>query len=273
MNRKLMCVFAHPDDESLGMGGTLAKYAAQGVETSLVVATRGERGWGGRKEEYPGEMELGRIREAELRCTAQVLGIKELNFLGYMDGEVARVKPMEIIQRIAGEIRRFQPQVVVTFGPDGAYGHPDHVAISQFTSAALLAAAEAGFPGLEHLPGHRVLKLYYMIDSLELVDLIKEVIGGIQFPVDGKVRQHVGWLDWMITTRIDASAYWQKAWEGIECHTSQLVGMSALLQMTPEQHQRAWGTGTFYRAISLVNGGRAIEQDLFEGVFFTPGVV
>jgi LmbE family N-acetylglucosaminyl deacetylase len=265
MSKRLMCVFAHPDDESLGMGGTLAKYAAEGAELALVTATRGERGWGGRREENPGPQALGRIREAELRCTAEVLGIKDLTFLGYMDGEVDKAAPAEIVERIAREIRRFKPQVVVTFGPDGAYGHPDHIAISQFTSAAVVMAANASQAGLQDLSPHTVLKLYYMADSLELVELVKQVLGGIQFTVDGKLRQHVGWLDWMITTRIDASAYWQTAWQAIQCHTTQLVGMSGLSQMTPEQHCMAWGTGTFYRAFSLVNGGRRGEKDLFEG--------
>jgi LmbE family N-acetylglucosaminyl deacetylase len=266
MSKKLMCVFAHPDDESLGMGGTLAKYAAEGVEIALVTATRGERGWGGRREEYPGAQALGRIREAELRCAADVLGIKDLTFLGYMDGEVDKAASAEIVLSIAREIRRFKPQVVVTFGPDGAYGHPDHIAISQFTSAAVIMAANASQSGLQELSPHTVLKMYFMEDTLELVDLVKQVLGGIQFTVDGKLRQHVGWLDWMITTRIDASAYWQGGWQAIQCHMTQLVGMAGLHQLTPEQHRKAWGTGTFYRAFSLVNGGRKIEDDLFEGI-------
>jgi len=276
-----MCVFAHPDDESLGMGGTLAKYAAEGVELALVTATRGERGWGGRQDNYPGAQALGRIREAELRCAAEVLGIKDLTFLGYMDGEVDKAAPAEIVLHIAREIRRFKPQVVVTFGPDGAYGHPDHIAISQFTSAAVVMAANAApmYPSavLSHghtssdvpigdAPPHTVLKLYFMEDTLELVDLVKQVLGGIEFTVDGKLRQHVGWLEWMITTRIDASAHWQSGWQAIQCHTTQLVGMSGLHQLTPEQHRIAWGTGTFYRAFSLVNGGRGIEDDLFDGI-------
>jgi LmbE family N-acetylglucosaminyl deacetylase len=85
--------------------------------------------------------------------------------------------------------------------------------------------------------------------------------------VDGVMREHVGWQEWMITTRIDATRYWETAWKAVQCHSSQLVGMmSALNQMTPEIHQRVWGKGTFYRAFSRVNGGRQVEQDLFEGI-------
>ena len=241
------------------MGGTLAKYAAEGVEICLVASTRGQRGWGGSTDEYPGAEKLGEIREGELRCATARLGVKEVVFLGYMDGEVDRADAGDFIEKIAGEIRRFRPQVVVTFGPDGAYGHPDHIAISQFSAAAVVRAA-AGEPGFQ------VQKLYYMVDTLELVALVQEVMGGIDFEVDGKMREHTGWKDWMITSRIDAEAYWQTAWEAIQCHTTQLVGMSALRTMTPEQHRQAWGTGAFYRVFSMVNGGRKVEEDLFEGI-------
>ncbi|MEJ2082998.1 MAG: PIG-L family deacetylase, partial [Acidobacteriota bacterium] len=134
---RLMCVLAHPDDESLGMGGTLAKYAAEGVETFLVTATRGERGRYGDLPDRPSLEEVGVIREGELRAAARVLGIREVSLLGYLDGDLDQMSPEEVIRRIAYEIRRLRPHVVVTFGPDGAYGHPDHIAISQFTTAAL----------------------------------------------------------------------------------------------------------------------------------------
>jgi LmbE family N-acetylglucosaminyl deacetylase len=81
-----MAVLAHPDDESLGIGGTLAKYAGEGVETYLVTATRGERGRFGESGEKPPPDVVGRVREAELREAARVLGVREINFLGYYDG-------------------------------------------------------------------------------------------------------------------------------------------------------------------------------------------
>lgn len=85
---KLLAVFAHPDDESMGMGATLAKYAAEGVETHLVCASRGERGWGGPAEQDPGLEGLGRIRTQELENAVALLGMKSLSFLGYVDGDV-----------------------------------------------------------------------------------------------------------------------------------------------------------------------------------------
>ena len=133
---KLLAVLAHPDDESLGFGGTLAKYAAEGVETYLVTATRGERGRFGSLGKGGDPAEVGRVREAELRAAAAVLGIREVSILGYPDGAVDQVEATTAIRAVVSHIRRIRPDVVVTFGPEGAYGHPDHIAISQFTTAA-----------------------------------------------------------------------------------------------------------------------------------------
>jgi LmbE family N-acetylglucosaminyl deacetylase len=142
---RLMCVLAHPDDESLGTGGILAKYAAEGVDTYLVTATRGERGWSGDQADNPGLEALGRIREAELHAAADVLGLHEVNFLNYIDGDLDRAEPEQAVAKIAGHIRRVKPHVVVTFDPFGSYGHPDHIAICQFTTAACVAAADASY--------------------------------------------------------------------------------------------------------------------------------
>ncbi|HKG25537.1 MAG TPA: PIG-L deacetylase family protein, partial [Thermomicrobiales bacterium] len=133
---RLMCVLAHPDDESMGTGGILAKYAAEGVATSLVCATRGERGWYGDDDDYPGPDALGRTREAELHAAAGVLGIRRVHLLDYIDGDLDKADPVEVIPIIARFIREIRPHVVVSFAADGAYGHPDHIAINQFATAA-----------------------------------------------------------------------------------------------------------------------------------------
>jgi LmbE family N-acetylglucosaminyl deacetylase len=144
-----MAVLAHPDDESLGFGGTLAKYASEGVETFLVTATRGEngryRGHSPGEGPHHGPAALGRIREAELRAAASALGIRDVSLLDYRDRDLDRASPHEAVERIVRHLRRVRPHIVVTFGPDGAYGHPDHVAVSQFTTAAIVAAADATF--------------------------------------------------------------------------------------------------------------------------------
>src|SRR5205085_2318628 len=104
---------AHPDDESLGIGGTLAKYAADGVETFLVSATRGDGGRYGNDRPgdpgHPGRAALGTIREAELRAAASVLGVRDVALLDYRDGELDRADPREAIAAIAEHLRRVQP--------------------------------------------------------------------------------------------------------------------------------------------------------------------
>src|SRR4051812_33514799 len=135
-NLRLMAVLAHPDDESLGLGGTLARYANEGVQTFLVTATRGENGRRGVSRSASSQ-ELGRVREAELLAASRELAISEVHFLNYMDGALDRVDPMGAVRKIASHIRRLRPHVVLTFGPEGAYGHPDHIAISQLTTSAV----------------------------------------------------------------------------------------------------------------------------------------
>lgn len=262
---KLMAVFAHPDDESLGMGSTLAKYAAEGIATSLVMATRGERGWTGAAQEYPGEAALGKIREGELMAAAGALGIGEVIFLDYIDGDLDQADPIEATAKIVAQIRRIRPHVVVTFGPDGAYGHPDHIAISQLTSAAVVAAADAGYLDGRAYPPHRVAKLYYMVDSRDLITRYEAVFGDMVMRIDGVERRSAGWDDWAITSWIDGDEHWQTAWRAVSCHSSQLPH-KVLAKLTDEQHRRLWGQRMYYRAFSLVNGGRAPEDDLFVGL-------
>ncbi len=264
---KLLAVFAHPDDESMGMGGTLAKYSAEGVETHLVCASRGERGWAGPAEQYPGPQRVGEIRAQELENAVAVLGMQSLAFLDYLDGEVDKADPGEIIGKIVAHIRRIQPQVVVTFSPDGGYGHPDHIAISQFASAAVVCAADANYKDAETLPPHRVSKLYYMVDSEDFVNSILPYFGAIVFPVDGQMREEVAWHDWAITTRIDTTAHIRTAWRAIQCHQSQLATLGPLVELDEGIVTSILAKqGTFYRVFSLVNGGRKVETDLFEGL-------
>jgi LmbE family N-acetylglucosaminyl deacetylase len=265
--RKLLVSFAHPDDESMGMGATLAKYAAQGVGTYYVSATCGERGWFGPEEQNPGLDALGRIRTKELESTIQELGMTGLAFLGYIDGEVDQANPAEAIGRIASHIRSVRPEVVVTFPPDGNYGHPDHIAIGQFTSAAILCAVDSSYQDPESLPPHRVLKLYYMVDSENFVNLIAPFMGDMTFPVDDRLRGEVPWKEWMVTTRIDMAEYCHTAWRAIQCHQSQLPSLGMLAEMQEDAATSVLAMqGTFYRAFSLVNGGRNLETDLFEGI-------
>lgn len=260
---KLMCILAHPDDESLGTGGILAKYAAEGIETYLVTATRGERGWFGEEDDYPGPAALGHIREVELRAAAETLGLKGVTFLDYEDGELDQANPAGAIGKIVTHLRRVRPHVVVTFDPNGAYGHPDHIAICQFTTAAVVAAAD---PYYADTQPHRVSKLYYMVETQENMAAYEAAFGDLVMRIDGMERRATGWQDWAITTRIDTSAHWQQVWQAISCHQSQLPGYEALSNLPDEFHRNLWHTQKFYRAFSLVNGGRQVEHDLFAGL-------
>jgi LmbE family N-acetylglucosaminyl deacetylase len=263
---KLLAIFPHPDDETLGFGSTLARYAAEGVETYLVCATHGERGWFDSEGPDPGPEAVARIREAELRCAAENLGLHEVSFFDYIDGDVDQAPPEEIIGKIVAHIRRIKPHVVVTFGPDGAYGHPDHIALSQFTSGALICAADRNFVDANVQPPHRILKFYYMVDSLDIVQIANEAFGGISLEVDGVTRHHVGWQDWQITTHLDNSQFMNVVQRAMLCHQSQLPGYYPMDEWPLDQLARIFGTGYFYRAFSLVNGGRRKETDLFEGL-------
>jgi LmbE family N-acetylglucosaminyl deacetylase len=129
--RRLLAVLAHPDDESFPIGGTLAKYAAEGISVILVCATRGQAG-------VPdmGPIAAGRLREGELRYAAQVLGLAEVRILDYWDGMLSGADEEHIVAGLKAIMKEVQPQVVITFGPDGISGHPDHVAISRFTTLA-----------------------------------------------------------------------------------------------------------------------------------------
>lgn len=265
---KLLCAFAHPDDESMGMGATLAKYAAEGVETYLVCATRGERGWFGAPEDDPGLTRMGEIRTKEMNAAAETLGMKAVHFLDYIDGDLDRANPAEVIGKVVSHIRAIQPQVVVTFPPDGNYGHPDHIAIGQFTQAAIVCAADTSYKDERSLPAFRVSKLYYMVDSENFINLITPFFGEITFDVDGQVRGEVAWPEWMLTTRIDISAHCGTALRAIKCHESQLESIGPLLELPEEQAMQVLALqGAFYRAFSLANGGRKMETDLFEGLW------
>ncbi|HUE99397.1 MAG TPA: PIG-L family deacetylase [Anaerolineales bacterium] len=264
---RLLAVFAHPDDESMGMGGTLAKYAVEGVETYLVCASRGERGWFGPEEQNPGLRPLGKIRERELENAVNELGMKGLHFLDCVDGEVDQADHVEAIGKLVTHVRQIMPQVVVTFPADGDYGHPDHIAVGQFTAAALVCAADSSYKDSENFAPHRVSKLYYMVDSENFINMVAPFVGNMTFPVDDQIRGEVAWNEWMITTRVEMAEFCHAAWLAIQCHQSQLPNLGLLAEMHEDAGVAILAMqGTFYRAFSLVNGGRDIENDLFAGI-------
>lgn len=270
---RLLAVLAHPDDESLGFGGTLAKYAAEGIDISLLTATRGDAGrFHGHRpgsQEHPGSAALALIREKELRAAASTLGVRDVTVLDYRDQHLDAANAREVIATIAGHLRNIRPDVVVTFGPDGAYGHPDHVAISQFTTAATIAAADPAFaPGGGVAAGrpHAVSKLYYSAWPESLWMAYQATIGRLVSLVDGVERFATPWPDWAITTAIDTRDVAPTVWRAVSCHQSQVAAYQGLAQLSSDHQRTIWGTQWFYRAFSTVNGGRARETDLFEGI-------
>jgi LmbE family N-acetylglucosaminyl deacetylase len=142
---RLLGVFAHPDDEVFCVGGTLAQWAAAGGETMIISATQGEAG----QIQDAGAASrgaLGAVRGQELRAACKHLGVQRVECLDYGDGALAEVDGATLAEHVATFIRDFQPDVVVTFGLDGGYGHPDHIAISRATTRACqLIACEDGW--------------------------------------------------------------------------------------------------------------------------------
>jgi LmbE family N-acetylglucosaminyl deacetylase len=148
---RLLGVFAHPDDETFCAGGTFARYAEQDAEIMVVSATRGQAGQI-RDAAAGTRRTIAAVREAELRLACERLGITKVRCLDYVDGTLTDAELSALTDEVAEVIRDFRPDVVITFGPDGGYGHPDHVTISAVTTAACQRAAG---------PGYRPPRLYY----------------------------------------------------------------------------------------------------------------
>jgi LmbE family N-acetylglucosaminyl deacetylase len=146
MTRRLLCVFAHPDDEVFCAGGSLAKYSAQGYEIMVVSATNGDAGQI-RDAHTATRRTLGGVRAKELQQSCQALGVQHAVCLAYGDGTLKDLDIQVLIGEVVRIIREFRPEVVITFGPDGAYGHPDHIVIGEATTIAFrLAGDSTQFP-------------------------------------------------------------------------------------------------------------------------------
>ena len=135
LTKPLLGIFAHPDDETFGMAGTLALAHRRGARVGVYSATRGDKG----KLNLPKpltEEELGDLREQELRDAARIIGVDEVFVDRYPDGGVDRVPEEELVQHVIEVIRRFKPYTVVTFSREGGTGHRDHVAMHHAATTA-----------------------------------------------------------------------------------------------------------------------------------------
>jgi LmbE family N-acetylglucosaminyl deacetylase len=157
VSRAFALLLAHPDDETFFAGGTIARCSAQGVRVGLLCATRGERGATG---DLCTIERLPRVREAELREVAGILGIHDLEFLPFEDQQLARAPSAEVRRAAVRILRRLRPEVVFTFDPDGSNQHPDHVAMSRFAMDAIAAAADPRWYPEEGAP-HAVARVLW----------------------------------------------------------------------------------------------------------------
>jgi LmbE family N-acetylglucosaminyl deacetylase len=237
-----MAIFAHPDDESLVAGGTLARYAAMGWKTSLVCATRGE--WGPISDDaLAGYDDLGQVREGELREACGVLGIDDLLFLDLEDASVSAVFGTEAeqvtLEKLVRAIRERRPRTLITFGPDGLYGHQDHIAVGRLAAAA---SSRAGNPRifpqhLDHgLPAHRVSRLYYATVPQGLYpELLADLDrSGRDAHLWGIPAERFGIPGTEISVRVDIARFLARKLAALRCHRTQLDRNHLFSLLTPE---------------------------------------
>lgn len=245
--KRLMAIFAHPDDETFSIGGTLAQSAAEEVEITLVVATRGEEGEIADTVKAE-RSNLGEVREGELNCAAQALGVERLYLLGYrdsgMEGDAANDHPQAFINAPAGEvivqlvelIRRERPDVVITFEPNGGYGHPDHIAIHRYAKQAFSEAADpAAYPDLGE--AWQADKLYYTAIPRSFFNemrnrMIEEGIDTSELDWLDSDKNH--WSEQDIDLIMDVSDSVDDKWAALECHATQF-GPDHLFRKLPNE--------------------------------------
>jgi len=272
-NLTLMAVHAHPDDEASSTGGVLARYGAEGVRSVVVTCTNGEFGDapGGIKpgDDGHGEQEVAEIRLAELRESAKHLGVTDLELLGYHDSGMAEwdyksrpdafcnVPLADVAARIGGLIERYRPQVVVTYDPDGAYQHPDHVHASR---AAIEAVTRTGIPAKLYLAAMPISKWR------ELWAALKEA--GVDVPGDDRItpeeQQQMEAAEQRITTTVDIRPVLARKRAALLAHASQ-ISESWFSKIPPELGERVFGEESFIREMDRT-GAPLPEDDLFAGL-------
>ena len=281
--RTLMAVLAHPDDETFGMGGTLALYARRGVAVHLVCATRGEVGMVD-EEHMQGFQSVGEARENELRCAAGMLGLTGVHFLGYRDSgmtgtpdnthpQALAAAPLEeVAAKVAHLIRQHRPQVVITFDPIGGYRHPDHIAIHQATVKAFQYTSDPAFP--DDLPPHQPERLYFHTISRRMLRWVVKIM-----PLIGRDPRKWGRNedidltalaveDFPVHAVIDYQPVVELKQKASACHASQ-GGATMSRSLIGWALRRGSAKELFMQAYPAPSSSRRVE-DLFEGVTVTP---
>jgi LmbE family N-acetylglucosaminyl deacetylase len=269
----LMAVHAHPDDEASSTGGVLAKYSDEGVRTVIVTCTNGEFGDtpGGVKpgEDGHDEQAVAEIRLAELRESCKHLGVTELELLGYHDSGMpdweyknrpdafCNVPESEVAGRIGALIERYRPQVVISYDPEGAYQHPDHVHAARCAAAA---AAASGIPAKFYQTAMR------RSDWRELWDALREQ--GVEVPdvrdIPPEMLRQMEERERRITTNVDIRPVLERKRAALLAHASQIRD-SWFSKIPPELGERVFGRESFIRA-SDTTGAPVPEDDLFSGL-------
>ncbi len=263
----LMAVHAHPDDEVLGTGGVFVRYAEEGVRTVLVTCTNGEQGDGpgGVKPGEPGHdaAEVVATRLAELRKSVSYLGVSDVALLGYRDsgmvgwaanadpGVFCNVPLAEPAERIAALMRKYRPQVVVTYDANGNYGHPDHI---QAHRAAVAAAEATGIPA----------KFYYSAVPKSAFARLRDALVASGANIEElDIPDDFGTPDEEITTEIDVSAYVECKREALAAHGSQTEN-SFFTRLPDDVVTLALSYESF--TLRSAPSGLARENDLFAGL-------
>ena len=278
--RVMLVVLAHPDDETFGMGGTLAHYAQLGVEVHLVCATRGEAGTVD-PALLEGYNSIAELREHELRCAAKKLGLTGVYFLGHRDSGVAGSvdnrhpdalmnQPLDkVAEQVLSWIQKLQPQVVVTFDPIGGNRHPDHMAAHHAAERAFQwAVGQSNFRQVDAPPA----KLYYSVFPKQWFKPVIKLM-----PLFGIDPRHSGRnkdvdlvalmedSDYPIHARIRHQIVAAKRVAAFSCHASQLPGNRIMRKLRPYLFNLSGSRDFFMRAYPPAEPGLK-ETDLFAGL-------
>ena len=257
MARRIACVYAHPDDEIYGVGGSLALHAGSDVQLTVVLATSGEAGRIADPSLADRET-LGPVRELEDLASWKELGLEpDLRFLRHRDGGLAEVPSAELVGEVLAIFAETSPDVVVTFGPEGITGHADHIAIGAAATEAFRVARADGAPGTFA----RLLHGAIPEAGIErLNELLRE--RGLD-PFDPtQPFMPVGVPDETIGVLVDCSNVYDRKLEALRRHKTQAELEDVPFDLWPN----ILSTEAFVVAWPTSGAGERVLGDLFEGL-------
>ena len=277
----LLAFHAHPDDESLSMGGTLARYAAAGEVVVVVTATRGDVGEVHNYDD-PAEVatRLAAVRSEEMAAAMRALGIPHHHFLGYRDSGMMgtddnddpssfwRADFPEAVARLVRLIRRYRPEVVTAYDPYGGYGHPDHIQVHRVGTAAFFGAADIGrFPLEDGEEPWQPLKLYWTTFPRSRVVAMRSgmVEAGVMSPEEAATEPDFGSRDDDITTWVEVVDHIDTKEAAVLAHRSQIPADSWFHTLPREAREQFLGHEAFIRVFARVPVPDP-EDDLFAGL-------